>query len=71
MLSDPQKEITSTVTHVVLPMQVITLLCTAQNNLGAANSTAIPLLMKVLEPLCTTLVNSLKPDFDSGSPYYQ
>lgn len=52
-------------------MQVITLLCTAQNNLGAANSTAIPLLMKVLEPLCTTLVNSLKPDFDSGSPYYQ
>ena len=53
--------------------QVVTFLCSAQSNLGAVRSTAIPLVKQVLEPLCTTLVNSLKPDWhDSGAAaYYQ
>jgi predicted regulator of Ras-like GTPase activity (Roadblock/LC7/MglB family) len=59
-----------TLVHVYQTPVVITILCTAQNNLGAVRTTAVPLLKQVLEPLCTTLVNSL-PDFDNGSLYYQ
>lgn len=59
--------------HVRLFCQVVTLLCNAQSNIGAIRSIAIPLLKQVLEPLCTTLENSLKPDWHDGpgTPYYQ
>jgi hypothetical protein len=62
-------------------LQVVTILVSLQANLGAVRSTAIPLLKEVLEPLCTTLLNSLAPasrddwqESDAGYPqqgYYQ
>jgi hypothetical protein len=53
-------------------LQVVTILCGPQANLGAVRATAIPLLKQVLEPLCTTLVNSLNPDMhEAGQTYYQ
>lgn len=59
--------------------KVITILCGESSNLGAVRSTAIPLLKQVLEPLGTTLLNSLKPDwqeeeetpFPATATYYQ
>ena len=41
--------------------QVVTILATPQSNLGALRSTTVPLLKEVLEPLCSTLLNSLAP----------
>lgn len=58
----------------------MTILVSLQANLGAIRCTAIPLLKEVLEPLCTTLLNSLAParddwqDTDAAYPqqgYYQ
>ena len=39
-------------------------------NLGAVRSRAIPLLKEVLEPLCTTLLNSLSPAAIETDPSY-
>lgn len=44
-------------------LQVFSILCGASCNLGAVRSIAIPLLKEALEPLGTTLINSLKPDW--------
>jgi hypothetical protein len=55
-------------------VQVVTILCGPQTNLGAVRATAIPLLKQTLEPLCTTLVNSLNPPdmHEANNPaYYQ
>jgi hypothetical protein len=59
--------------HVYQTPLVVTILCGPQcANLGAIRSTAIPLLKQALEPLCTTLVESLKPDYESSATaYYQ
>lgn len=62
--------------HVYQTPLVVTILCGPQSNLGAIRSTAIPLLKQALEPLCTTLVESLKPDYEShpaaaAATYYQ
>jgi hypothetical protein len=63
-----------------ISQKVITILCGESSNLGAVRSTAIPLLKQVLEPLGTTLLNSLKPDWQeeethfattSNTTYYQ
>lgn len=69
-----------TIFHVYQAPVVVTILVSLHANLGAVRSTAIPLLKEVLEPLCTTLLNSLAParddwqDSDAGYPqqgYYQ
>lgn len=62
--------------HVYQAPVVVTILAGVHANLGAIRSTAIPLLKDVLEPLCTTLLNSLAPanETDHGYPqhgYYQ
>jgi hypothetical protein len=62
--------------HVYQAPVVVTILAGMHANLGAIRSTAIPLLKDVLEPLCTTLLNSLAPanESDHGYPqqgYYQ
>lgn len=44
-------------------------MCGPQANLGAVRATAIPLLKQVLEPLCTTLVNSLNPPDTPDTAY--
>lgn len=49
-----------TLIHVYQIPVVVSILCSKDCNVGAIHSTAIPLLKQVLEPLCTTLVNSLK-----------
>lgn len=56
----------------LLSLQVFTILCGPSCNLGAVRSTAIPLLKEALEPLGTTLINSLKPDWhdDAGATTY-
>ena len=55
--------------------QVVTILVSQNANLGAVRSTAIPLLKEALEPLCTTLLDSLAPqEADPSFPsqgYYQ
>jgi hypothetical protein len=43
------------------PIVVTILVSGANANLGAVRSTAVPLLKQVLEPLCTTLLDSLAP----------
>jgi hypothetical protein len=48
----------------------VTILVGVHANLGAVRSTAVPLLKEVLEPLCTTLLNSLAPARDEQG-YYQ
>eukprot|EP00934_Nitzschia_sp_Nitz4_P009431 Nitzschia sp. Nitz4//scaffold1_size375055//287973//288605//NITZ4_000312-RA/size375055-exonerate_protein2genome-gene-0.111-mRNA-1//-1//CDS//3329541153//9421//frame0 len=50
-----------TIFHVYQAPVVVTILVSPQSNLGAVRSTGIPLLKEVLEPLCTTLLNSLAP----------
>ncbi|GAX20596.1 hypothetical protein FisN_3Hh553 [Fistulifera solaris] len=69
-----------TLIHLYQGPLVITILCGESSNLGAVRSTAIPLLKQVLEPLGTTLLNSLKPDWQeeethfattSNATYYQ
>jgi hypothetical protein len=62
--------------HVYQTPLVVTILCGGPHahcaNLGAIRSTTIPLLKQALEPLCTTLVESLKPDYESSATaYYQ
>jgi Mitogen-activated protein kinase kinase 1 interacting len=61
--------------HVYQTPLVVTILCgphAHSSNLGAIRSTTIPLLKQALEPLCTTLVESLKPDYESSATaYYQ
>lgn len=46
---------------------MITILCGPQSNIGAVRSTAIPLLMNVLEPLLSELGNMLQVDPESSS----
>lgn len=61
-----------TLIHVYQSPVVVTILCGLDCNLGAVQSSAIPLLKQVLEPLCTTLVESLKPVYEGSAPaYYQ
>lgn len=64
-----------TLMHVYQTPLVVTILCGPSSqcsNLGAIRSTTIPLLKQALEPLCTTLVESLKPDYESSATaYYQ
>ena len=61
-----------TLVHVYQAPVVVTILCGLEANIGALQTTAIPLLKQVLEPLCTTLVESLKPVYEGSSPvYYQ
>ena len=61
-----------TLVHVYQAPVVLTILCGLDCNLGAVQTTAIPLLKQVLEPLCTTLVESLKPVYEGSAPgYYQ
>ena len=50
----------------------MTILVNPHANLGAVRSSAIPLLKEVLEPLCTTLLNSLAParDWQDTDPSY-
>jgi len=48
-------------------LQVITILCGSQANLGAVRTT-IPMLKEVLEPLARELVNSLQPDPNASFP---
>lgn len=43
---------------------VVTLVVTQNSNLGAIQSTAIPLLETTISPLCQTLLNSLSPSSD-------
>lgn len=50
-----------TLVHVYQAPVVVTLLCGPTANVGTLHATAIPALQQVLEPLCTTLVESLKP----------
>mmetsp|Transcript_27440 Transcript_27440/g.60397 ORF Transcript_27440/g.60397 Transcript_27440/m.60397 type:complete len:159 (+) Transcript_27440:213-689(+) len=50
-----------TIFHIYQAPVVVTLLVGMNANLGAVRSTAIPLLKQVLEPLCSTLLNSLAP----------
>lgn len=50
---------------------MVTILVGQHSNLGAVRSTAIPLLKEVLEPLCTTLLNSLAPAEDTDPSYPQ
>jgi len=58
--------------HVYQAPVVVTILCGHDANVGAVQSPTIPLLRQVLDPLCTTLVESLKPDYDGSAPaYYQ
>lgn len=44
--------------------KVVTILASSNANVGTIRSTAIPLLKEVLEPLCSTLLNSLAPGRD-------
>lgn len=64
-----------TIFHIYQAPVVVTLLVGMNANLGAVRSTAIPLLKEILEPLCSTLLNSLAPaQTDHGYPqqgYYQ
>mmetsp|Transcript_26965 Transcript_26965/g.74131 ORF Transcript_26965/g.74131 Transcript_26965/m.74131 type:complete len:159 (-) Transcript_26965:36-512(-) len=64
-----------TIFHIYQAPVVVTLLVGMNANLGAVRSTAIPLLKQVLEPLCSTLLNSLAPaQTDQAYPqqgYYQ
>ncbi|KAG7365582.1 mitogen-activated protein kinase kinase 1 interacting domain protein [Nitzschia inconspicua] len=67
-----------TIIHVYQAPIVVTILVGgATANLGAVRSTAVPLLKQVLEPLCTTLLDSLAPvdSSDAGPagviPYQQ
>jgi hypothetical protein len=61
-----------TIFHVYQAPVVVTILVGPTNstgpppNLGAVRSTGIPLLKQVLEPLCTTLLNSLSPPPTAG-----
>lgn len=58
--------------HVYQAPVVVTILCGADCNVGAVKSSAIPMLKQVLEPLCNTLVESLKPVYEASAPsYYQ
>ncbi|CAB9504129.1 expressed unknown protein [Seminavis robusta] len=50
--------------HVYQVPLVLTILGNPQANIGVLRSTAIPLLKEVLEPLCSTLLNSLAPGRD-------
>lgn len=61
-----------TILHVYQAPVVVTILVSLHANLGAIRSTAIPLLKEVLEPLCTTLMNSLAParDWQEADPSY-
>lgn len=62
---------TATVLHLYYSPVVVTLVLsgTAENsNMGVVESTAIPLLEKTLQPLCTTLLNSLSsPNTNDGT----
>lgn len=61
-----------TLVHVYQAPVVVTILCGTDANVGAVQSSAIPALKQVLEPLCTTLVESLKPVYEGSPPaYYQ
>lgn len=54
-----------TLVHVYQGPLVVSILCAGDDcNVGAVQSTAIPLLTQVLEPLCATLVESLKPVYE-------
>jgi predicted regulator of Ras-like GTPase activity (Roadblock/LC7/MglB family) len=57
--------------HVYQTPVIVTILCNPQSNIGAIRSSGIPLLKEVLEPLCTTLNNSLRPDYESDPVYQQ
>lgn len=48
--------------HIYQAPLVLTILASPQSNIGAIRSTAIPLLKEVLNPLCSTLLNSLSPE---------
>jgi Mitogen-activated protein kinase kinase 1 interacting len=50
--------------HVYQVPLVLTILGSPLANIGVLRSTAIPLLKEVLEPLCSTLLNSLAPGRD-------
>ena len=61
-----------TLLHVYQAPVVVTILCGLDCNLGSVQSLAIPLVKQVLEPLCSTLVESLKPVYEGTAPaYYQ
>ena len=50
--------------------QVISILCTANCNLGSLRSNSIPLMKQVLDPLGMALAISLKPDWHDGAAAY-
>jgi hypothetical protein len=56
-----------TLVHVYQAPVVVTILCGPTANVGAIHASTIPALQQVLEPLCTTLVESLKPVLYEGS----
>lgn len=61
-----------TLLHVYQAPVVVTILCGPDCNVGAVKSCAIPSVKQVLEPLCNTLVESLKPVYEASTPaYYQ
>ena len=51
----------ATLMHVYYSPVVVTLVMNPNSNLGAIQSSAIPLLKKTLSPLCETLLSSLSP----------
>lgn len=61
-----------TLFHLYQAPIVVTVLCGVDCNVGAVKTAAIPPLKTVLEPLCNTLVESLKPVYETSAPaYYQ
>lgn len=48
--------------HLYVSPVVVTLILGINSNLGVIESTCIPMLKKTLEPLCTTLLDSLSPN---------
>jgi Mitogen-activated protein kinase kinase 1 interacting len=51
-----------TLMHVYFTPVVVTLLLDPQCNMGAIQSTAIPLMEQLFKPLCTVLLSSLSPE---------
>ena len=69
--ADDEGTSSCTLIHLYYSPVVVTLVLEPNQNLGVITSTCIPLLERILEPLCTTLLDALDisstPNTTSGT----